>query len=349
MNLARLLEEAAQNFAEKPALISENQRISFNQLNASVNAVANLLKQAGITKGDKVAILLPNVPEFVYSYFGAVKLGAVAVTLNTSSTSHELFYFLENSEAKLLITTESARKKYMEIQQRLSTCKSLIAVDTDLPFKQAAAEGTLINPSLPLEADDPAVMIYTSGLTGKSLGAVLTHRNLYSQSGLVADILQRTPNDRGLSLIPLFHSFGATANMIASLRAGCSVVMMDKFTMESLFCAIEKERITYICAVPRLYLGMIFFAGAAGYNISSLDVCVAGGAPMPADFIPAFEKQFGAKILEGYGLTEAAPVLPLRAWAGPKSRVLSAPPFPARPLKLLMKKDGSCRGAQSVS
>jgi long-chain acyl-CoA synthetase len=312
MNLARLVEEAAQNFGERPVLIRENQRVNYNQLNSSVNAVAHFLKQAGIIKGDKVALMLPNIPEFVYCYFAAVKLGAVAVTLNTSSTSHELSYLLENSDAKMLIAVESTRKRYEEIKDKLSLCKTFVAVDSgddqNSPFKKFLAEGPFSNPSIPIAPDDPAVIIYTSGLTGKPLGAVLTHRNLDSQADLIGTMVRRTPEDKGLSLIPLFHAFGATANMIAVLRTGCSVVMMDRFTMDSLFGAIEKEKITYICAVPRLYLGMMFYEGAAKFDISSLKICITGGAPMPPEFMPAFEKQFGVKILEGYGLTEAAPV-----------------------------------------
>ncbi|MGV8058054.1 MAG: AMP-binding protein [Smithellaceae bacterium] len=308
MNLARLIEDAARNFAKRPALISEDQRISYHQLNDYVNAAAHFLKQAGITKGDKVALMLPNIPEFVYCYFAAVKLGAVAVPLNTSSTAHELSYLLENSDAKVLITVDSSRKRYEEIKNKLSCCKNLIIVDSGSPFQKALTQEPLLNPETAIDTEDPAVMIYTSGLTGKPLGAVLTHGNLYSQSDLIVSLIKRTPEDKGLSLIPLFHAFGATANMIAALRSGCSVVMMDRFTMDSLFSVIEKEKITYICAVPRLYLGMMFFEGAAKYDVSSLNVCVTGGSTMPAEFIPPFEKKFGVKILEGYGLTEAAPV-----------------------------------------
>lgn len=311
MNLARLIEDAARNFADKPALICDNQRINYNQLNCSINAVAHLLKQTGIVKGDKVALMLPNIPEFVYCYFAAVKLGAVAVTLNTSSTSHELSYLLDNSDAKVLITTESARKKYEGIKDGLACCKNFIIVDSDdqnSPLKQALTNGPFSNPATAIDSEDPAVIIYTAGLTGKPLGAVLTHGNLYSQSDLLTSIVKRSSEDKGLSLIPLFHAFGATANMIASLRCGCTTVMMEGLTMSSLFSAIEKEKITYICAVPRLFLGMIYFDDAAKYDISSLEVCVTGGSTMPPHLLPAFEKQFGAKILEGYGLTEAGPV-----------------------------------------
>lgn len=305
------MEEAAEKFGTKTVLITDNQRISYAELNNAANAVAHLLLQKGIEKGDKVALMLPNIPEFVYTYFAAGKIGAVAVPLNPSSTAHELAYLLENSDAKVFIALESARKRFDEISNKLTTCKKIIAVDsndTDSCFKKALATGPFFNPAAAVKPEDPAAIIYTSGLTGKPLGAVLTHKNLFSQSGLLADIAFRTEKDNGLSLIPLFHTFGATANMIAVLPVGCSVVMMDRFNMDSLFSTIEKEKITYICAVPRLYMGMMFHEGAAKYDIRCLEICVTGGAPMPPEFIPAFEKHFGAKILEGYGLTEASPV-----------------------------------------
>lgn len=310
INLALLLGKAAHNYTDRTVLVSDGQRVNYGQLNRNVNAVAHLLKQAGVGKGDKVALMLPNIPEFFYCYFGAVKLGAVAVPLNTSSTPYELSYLLENSDAKVLMTVELTRKRYEEIQSKLSTCRNLITIDSpdeNSPFRKALKAGDFSNPGEIISPDDPAAIIYTSGLTGKSLGAVLTHRNLYSQSHLIHTCVKRTHLDIGLSLIPLFHSFGSTVNMINVVRTGCSVVMMDRFTMDGLFSAIQKEKITYIAAVPRLYLGMMFHEGAANYDVSSLDICITGGAPMPAEFIPTFENQFGVKIMEGYGLTEASP------------------------------------------
>jgi len=310
MNLSLLLEEAVKKFADRPVLISDGQRVNYDQLNRRVNSIAHLLRQDGIGKGDKVALMLPNIPEFVYCYFAAIKLGAVAVHLNNTSTSHELMYLLENSESKVLITSEVNRKKHEEILLKLTSCKILVTIDSpdqNAPFKKAIAAGPFPSPDVLINPEEPAAIIYTSGLTGKPLGAVLTHRNLYSQSHLIQSYVKRTSVDVGLSLIPLFHSFGSTVNMINVIHAGCSVVMMDRFTMDSLFSAIQKEKITYICAVPRLYLGMMFHENAAKYDVSSLEVCVTGGAPMPAEFLPGFEKQFGAKIVEGYGLTEASP------------------------------------------
>jgi len=279
-------------------------------LGRAVNAAAHLLMDAGIVKGDKVALVLPNIPEFFYYYFAAVKLGAVAVPLNTSSTTYELNYLLDNSDAKVLVATEPVRKRFEEIRDRLATCKNIIVVDNSeqkQKFNQILKNDSLSEIGEDINTDDPAAIIYTSGLTGNALGAVLTHGNLYSQSHLIDSCVKRTYKDIGLCLIPLFHSFGATVNMINVVRTGCAVVMMDRFTMDGLFGAIQKEKITYICAVPRLYLGMIFHAEAANYDVSSLEVCVTGGAAMPPEFIEPFEEKFGAKIVEGYGLTEASP------------------------------------------
>lgn len=189
------------------------------------------------------------------------------------------------------------------------TCHSLYAVDEEEAI--SAVNGKIpvdekaINTSI--GPDDPAEMIYTAGLTGKPLGAVLTHCNLCSQLNMIQPIFRREPSDIGLCLIPLFHSFGATVNMLNVVQAGCSTVMMDRLTMDGLFSTIEREKITYICAVPRLYIGMVFYEKAAKYDVSSLKLCVTGGSPMPADFIPVFEQKLGVRILEGYGLTEASP------------------------------------------
>jgi long-chain acyl-CoA synthetase len=156
--------------------------------------------------------------------------------------------------------------------------------------------------------DDPAVMIYTSGLTGKPLGAVLPHGNLISQTRLLAELFDGAEKATGLSLIPFFHSFGAVANMLNPILMGACVVMLDAFSIASIFKAIEAERITYMTAVPRVYLGMILQEGTEKYDMSSLKYCVTGGSAMPPAYMPQFEKKFKVRIREGYGLTEASPV-----------------------------------------
>lgn len=254
--------------------------------------------------------MLPNIPEFVYCYFAVIQSGAVAVLLNTASTPAELVYLLNNSDTKILITQASGEKRYNEIKDRLSSCHSTYIIGSGQMNAGTDAKSSVSgrDPSpIAIDPDDPAEIIYTAGLTGKPLGAVLTHRNLCEELNMIQLVFRRQPDDIGLCLIPLFHSFGATVNMLNVIQAGCSTVMMDRLTMDSLFSTIEKERITYICAVPRLYIGMVFYDRASKYDLSSLRLCVTGGSAMPADFIPVFEQKFNVRILEGYGLTEAAP------------------------------------------
>ena len=310
MSLGKMLSESAERHAENWAVIHGETRVTYRELNRAACALGNHLRSLGLGKGDKVALMLPNCPEFVIAYFAVQKVGGVAVTLNVQSTPYELLHLLGNSDTQCLITQGALAKRFEEIQQELPLCRHLITAngpEEDSLFREIIAKGPFTEEIPELAADDPAVMIYTAGLTGKPLGAVLTHHNLLTQSVLLRTICNRDEKDIGLAVIPLFHSFGAVANMLAILRIGAGIVLMDRFTLDGIFTAIEKEKITYIAAVPRLFLGMLFHEGSEKYRIDSLKVCITGGAAMPPDFIPVFEQRFGVRIMEGYGLTEASP------------------------------------------
>lgn len=305
-----MLEKSVERYADRPVLAADGRRITYGQLNDAVEVTTRRLARLGMKKGDKVALMLPNIPEFVYCYFAIVRAGAVAVLLNTSSTPFELTYLLNNSDAKILITQPAGEKRYNEIKDRLTSCHTAYIVNAGNGFTDTVNEDSYSQNNLApavIDPDDPAEIIYTAGLTGKPLGAVLTHRNLCAELDMIQQVFRRQPDDVGLCLIPLFHSFGATVNMLNVIQAGCSTVMMDRLTMDTLFSTIEKEKITYICSVPRLYVGMVFDDKASKYDLSSLKLCVTGGSAMPAEFIPVFEEKFGVRLLEGYGLTEAAP------------------------------------------
>lgn len=311
MSLGKMLSESAERYAENWAVIHGEVRITYRELNRAACALGNHLRSLGLGKGDKVALMLPNCPEFVIAYFAIQKVGGVTVTLNVQSTPYELLHLLGNSDSRCLITQGALAKRFEEIQKELPLCRHLITTsgqEEDSLFREIITKGPFTEEIPEMAADDAAVMIYTAGLTGKPLGAVLTHHNLLTQSVLLRTICSRDEKDIGLAVIPLFHSFGAVGNMLAPLRIGACVVLMERFTLDAIFTAIEKEKITYIAAVPRLFLGMLFHEGSEKYRIDSLKVCVTGGAAMPPEFIPVFEKRFGVKIMEGYGLTEASPV-----------------------------------------
>ncbi|MBU2054300.1 MAG: AMP-binding protein [Proteobacteria bacterium] len=331
MSLGKMLSESADRYAGRVAVINGEQRITYQELNRAACALGNHLRSLGLGKGDKAALMLPNCPEFIIAYFAVQKIGGVAVTLNVQSTPYELRHLLGNSDSKCLITQGALAKRFAEIRGELPLCRHMIATngpEEESPFREIVAQGPFTEEVPEMAGDDPAVMIYTAGLTGKPLGAVLTQRNLLTQSMLLRTIAQRTEEDIGLAIIPLFHSFGAVANMLALLRIGAGVVLMDRFTLDGIFSAIEKEKVTYIAAVPRLFLGMVFHAGAEKYRTDSLKICVTGGAAMPPDFIPVFEKRFGVRIMEGYGLTEASPASSFSRLDLPQKRGSIGVPIP---------------------
>ncbi len=311
MSLGRMLAESADRYPENTAVIQGDTKLTYRELDRAACVLGSHLRSLGLGKGSKVAVMLPNCAEFVISYFGIQKIGGVAVTLNVQSTPYELLHLLGNSDAQCLITQGTLAKRFEEVRAELPQCRHLLAtngLEEDSPFREILAHGPCAEGIPELHGDDPAVMIYTAGLTGKPLGAVLTHHNLLTQSVLLKTICHRDERDIGLAVIPFFHSFGAVANMLAPLRIGAGVVLMERFTLEGIFTAIEKEKVTYLAAVPRLFLGMLFHEGSEKYRTDSLRVCITGGAAMPPDFIPVFEQRFRVKIMEGYGLTEASPV-----------------------------------------
>jgi len=313
MNLGIMFEESCQRYRERVALIHDSKKTTYGELNRQINALGTHLKGLGLKQGDKIALMLPNCPEFVIAYMAAQKIGCVALTLNVMSTAYELLHFLENSDSKAFITVASSAKRFHEIQDRVPLCRHLILTDgsAESPFwKITGHESDRLEPSQ-VDLQDPAAMIYTSGLTGKPLGAVLTHGNLLHQSSLLSRIAHGDENDRALAVIPYFHSFGASANMLAILRAGASVVLLERFTLDTIFSTIEQEKVTYIAAVPRLFLGMIFHNKADAYKTDSIRMCITGGSAMQTDIFPLFEQKFNVKLQEGYGLTEASPICAL--------------------------------------
>jgi len=305
-----LLQETTRRYPDNPAVIYEGKQISYENLNQFVEALAHHMQGVGVQKGDKVAIMLANCPEFVISYFAALRLGAVAVTLNVMSTSYELHHLIENCDAKVFITTDNLAKRFQPIRDTLPLCRHLITttgLNPGSPFDEIIRSGLVMADAPALAGNDAAVMIYTAGLTGKPLGVVLTYNNLATQADLLRTVFNGTKDDRSLAVIPLFHSFGAAVNMLCPIRLGGAVVVMDRFTVEGIFKTIQNEKVTYLTAVPRLFMGMLFSDKLKDYNLSSMRFGITGGSAMPPELFAEFEKHLGMRVLEGYGLTETSP------------------------------------------
>ncbi len=338
MHLGEMLDSVCGQYGGKKAIIFEDKTLSYGDLQKAVNSLANHLKSLGIQKGDKVAIMLPNIPEFVISYFAILKLGAVAVTLNIMSTAYELQYLLGNSDSKAFITIAQSAKRYEEIKKEIPLCRHILLVDHESPsspFTEAAGKGPFEFSMPPIESDDPAVIVYTAGLTGNPLGAVLTHRNLFSQTTLFGDLFDGKSEDHGMAIIPLFHTFGATANMLGVMSIGCTVTILDQFNIDAILKAIERDRVTYIGAVPRVFLGMLLHEEADKFDTRSLRLCITGGSAMPPRYMPAFSKKFRCVLTEGYGLTEASPVCTVGRMSMPIKPGSIGVPIPGVEIKII--------------
>jgi long-chain acyl-CoA synthetase len=338
MNLGEMLDSICGQYGGKTAIIFEDKALSYGDLQKAVNSLANHLSRLGIEKGDKVAIMLPNIPEFVISYFSILKLGAVAVTLNIMSTAYELRYLLGNSDSKVFITTAQSAKRYEEIKKEIPLCRHIVLVDHESPsspFTEAIGKGPFEFSMPPIDSDDPAVMVYTAGLTGNPLGAVLTHLNLFSQTTLFRDLFEGKPEDHGMAIIPLFHTFGATANMLGVMSMGCTFTILDQFNIDAILKAIERDRVTYIAAVPRVFLGMLLYEEAEKFDTRSLRLCITGGSTMPPQYMPAFSKKFRCVLTEGYGLTETSPVCTVGRLSMPIKPGSIGVPIPAVEIKIM--------------
>jgi long-chain acyl-CoA synthetase len=306
-----MLEHSAKRYSGQYIPDFKDLRISYDDLNEAVDALANHLRSISVSKGDKVALLLPNCPEFVISYFAVVKLGAVAVTLSIFSTPYELKHLLNNSDSKVLITTNAASKRFAEIREEVPLCRDVLLTDGAFgpsPFRDALAGNRGRFESPDIGENDPAVMIYTAGLTGRPLGAVLTHGNMSTQFTLLRDICEGREGDVGLCLIPLFHAFGARREHGERHRTGRFRGHDGPVEHGRHLRGHRQGKNLLHRRRSQALLGMLLHENAGRYDVSSLRLCITGGSSMIPEFIPPFQEKFSVKLMEGYGLTEASPV-----------------------------------------
>jgi long-chain acyl-CoA synthetase len=310
LNLGTILQASAAEFPDQIAVILDERKISFAELDRAARGVATSLRARGIGVGDKVAVLVPNVPEFTISYFGILYAGATVVPINVLAAAPEVAYFLEDSGAKLLV-----------IHPLFATPGIAGAEERDVPFVIAGGEGggdsleemSAAEPAdqpYPTAPDDTAVILYTSGTTGKPKGAELTHANLFINCAIVVPKL--IPGDRlghvALATLPLFHSFGQTCIQNASIALGGTFTLLPRFDPAAAFEIIERDRVTLFAGVPTMYFALLHHEGPNGSRFSSIQHCLTGGAPMPVEVMNAFEEKFQVEIQEGFGLSETSPV-----------------------------------------
>ena len=306
MNLAALVAEQADTHENKIAIYFQDQKISYRELNLSANRIANSLRERGVQPGENVAILLPNRPEFVTSFFGIIKAGAVAVMINIGLKADEIRYILENCNASRLITTERFLKTIEQVSVEL---KEVFVLGDDLDESILSFDQLLFGseeePPIEIESSDPAGIIYTSGVTGRPKGAVLTNGNYFANVQQIVKATGMVHRTRMMCILPLFHVMGLTFNMLAPLYAGGSIVLMRGFSAREFLPAISKYKINSFAAVPTVFAILNELPDKEQYDLSSLQFCISGAAPLDAMTVKKFEALYEAAIVEGYGLSEA--------------------------------------------
>ncbi|HMJ04492.1 MAG TPA: long-chain fatty acid--CoA ligase [Conexibacter sp.] len=305
-NLASLLTDSAARQPERPAIKLDDAVLTYAQLDGASAHVAGLLEQRGFQKGDRVGVMLPNVPHFPIVYYGILRAGGVVVPMNVLLKEREVAYYLEDSGARLLF----AWHDFGEEARPGAEAAGAQLVDVEAAGFQQLVGAAPARPQLAEVSDiDTAVILYTSGTTGKPKGAELTHANLYGNAKTKLEtLIQLTADDVILGALPLFHSFGQTAALNAGMMAGATLTLLPRFDPAKALAMMERDRVSVFLGVPTMYMAMLGVPQGERPDTSSLRTCISGGASLPVEVLTAYESQFGTKILEGYGLSETSPV-----------------------------------------
>lgn len=328
LNCSVILEESAHWYPDKTALVctSTQMRLSHKELIGKVNQLVNGLRKLGIEKGDTVLVVCPNRVEFPILYYAILKAGAIMIPVNILSKRSELIHYLSDTKAKAIFCIEGSEKMPTDKEgwaafNEADTCEKFILIPKE-PCSPSPYEGTGTLDELmdgePEESkvcitnsDDSAVILYTSGTTGKPKGAELTHQNLFTTALNFRDSCGITETDIFLVVLPLFHTFGQSTQMNAGFLKGCTLVLLERYDPDVVLRLFEEEGISVFSGVPTMYWGISNKTDPKEHDIKKISgklrLCVTGGAPMPIEVLNEFEKIFGENlIMEGYGLSETS-------------------------------------------
>jgi len=350
MTLTDMLEETCKRFPERKAVYFKGHEMDYQTLRTQVRRFAAGLKRMGIGKGDRVAIMLPNCPQYVVAYYGILRLGGIVVQINPMAVAGELEHFLSDSGAKgivlyapltaVLDTVQAAGGIQAKIVVELMPTESeygqnyvkFQSIFIDEELEEAAA----------VRAEDVAVLQYTGGTTGRSKGAMLSHRNLVANAYQCYIIMgeEQKEQDRILTAIPLFHVYAMTVCMNLAIWGGSQMIMLPRFDTNEVLETIRDTKPTLFPGVPTMYVAVNAHPQAVEYGISSIRLCVSGSAPLPVEVINAFEAKTKGMIIEGYGLSEASPVTHFNPMDKRKAGSVGKP-IPLTESKIVSLQDGA--------
>ena len=305
-NLNSVFEKAVADHGDRPAIRQDDLVLTYAQLRDSARRAASLLASLGVAPGDRVAVMLPNVAAFPIAFYGALAAGATVVPMNPMLKNREVAYHLGDSGAKVLFAWHEAAVE--AAKGAAGTGTQILQVDQPGMGALLAALSPAPPAADPAGGDD-AVILYTSGTTGRPKGAELTHAGLTRNAELTAaTLLNAGPGDVTMGCLPLFHVFGLTCGLNATIIGGGTLTMLPRFDAGKALDIIERDKVSIFEGVPTMYAAMLHHSARTGADTSSLRTCISGGAAMPLEIMRGFEQTFGCMILEAYGLSETSPV-----------------------------------------
>jgi long-chain acyl-CoA synthetase len=297
----------AARHGDRPAIRLDDYVMTYAELADEASLVAAALRRHGVEPGDRVGLVLPNVPAFPVLFYGALLAGCVVVPMNPLLKAHEVEFYLSDSGATVVFVWDGAGEEAVRAAETVGV-RVVSTTATGLRRRLLADLEPLAEPVL-RGSEDTAVILYTSGTTGTPKGAELTNANLLSNAQTTATtLLQAGPEDVVMGCLPLFHVFGLTCGLTSAVESGACLTLIPRFDAVKALQVIERDRVTVFEGVPTMYSAMLHAQDRDRYDLSTVRVCISGGSAMPVEVMRAFEPAFGCMILEGYGLSETSPV-----------------------------------------
>ena len=306
MNLASNLVDTAAAHASRIVVRVGETATTYQELDQAAARVAGLLRERSLKSGDRVGIMLPNVAEFAIIYYGVLRAGGIVVPMNPLLKKREVAYYLADSGARLIFAWHAFADE---------ACGGARQADADTIIVDPATFADLLASATPEHRvvdradEDTAVILYTSGTTGRPKGAELTQANLARNTEVMrTDLIHLVADDVIFGGLPLFHSFGQTCTLNTAVASGACLTLLPRFAPGEALQIMAGHRVTVFAGVPTMYVALLAQSGRAAYDLSELRVCVSGGAALPVEVLRGFEEAFGCPVLEGYGLSETSPV-----------------------------------------
>ncbi|RCW57443.1 MULTISPECIES: long-chain-fatty-acid--CoA ligase [Halanaerobium] len=342
MLVGDIISKTANQKKDKTAAVIDDQKITYGELEKESNKLAHGLIDLDIEPSDMVSIMLPNSLEFLVAYLGVIKSGATMVPLNISFKAPAVEYILNNSEAKVVITS----KRFLPLIQSCSLdyLENIILVDGEIgddyiSLSELKDQKTTLPELQKIDQEFTAACLYTSGTTGQPKGAMLTHHNLIFDTRKTIEHLKVDDSDRYICVLPMFHAFAETVCMLMPMFLGAEIVIVDRFLPEKVLKTIQEKNVTFFAGVPTMYSALLNVKNKNQFDLSHLNLCISGGAAMPQQTMEDFEKTFNVKILEGNGPTETSPVAYVNPVDGERKSGSVGLPIPETEVKIVDEND----------